>query len=91
MWSRPSDLLIIRVIRAIRGKIFAKMSDSDGLQCKERKDKSLCRFFFAIFVLFCGQSIFDCGGPRWEIRSELQIIVSGRQGVGSSHCHIWLF
>jgi len=27
----------IRAIRAIHGKIFAKMSDSDGLQCKDRK------------------------------------------------------
>jgi hypothetical protein len=33
----------IRVIRVIRGKIFAKLGDSDGLQRKERREGvSLC-------------------------------------------------
>ena len=33
-------------------KIFAKRGDSDGLQCKERRDKDLWGFFFVIFAFF---------------------------------------
>jgi hypothetical protein len=28
---------------------------------KELKEKSLCRFLFADFAIFCGQFIFGCG------------------------------
>jgi len=28
---------------------------------KDRKDKDLCRFFFAIYAFFCGQFVFGCG------------------------------
>jgi hypothetical protein len=34
-----------------------------GMAAKERKehiDKTLCDFFFVIFVLFCGQFVFGC-------------------------------
>jgi hypothetical protein len=48
----------IRVIPAIRGKIFARTSGSEGLQCKEHRDKNLCCFFFAIFVFSCGKFFF---------------------------------
>ncbi len=43
------------------GSILAKMSDSDGLQCKELKEKSLCRSVFAILGFSCGHFIFGCG------------------------------
>jgi hypothetical protein len=36
-------------------KIFA------AKERKDRKDKDLCRFFFAIYAFFCGQFVFGCG------------------------------
>ncbi|MGD0413331.1 MAG: hypothetical protein ABSC18_16690, partial [Verrucomicrobiota bacterium] len=54
--SSRRDDPAIRVIREIRGKIFAKMSDFAGLQRKSS-------FVYAPFVPFCGYSPLPVCSP----------------------------
>jgi hypothetical protein len=37
---------------------------------KERRDKDLWCFFFAIFAFLAVKSSFGCGWPRWAIRGK---------------------
>jgi len=63
---RPALYHYIKKSR-ISDKIFA------AKERKEHRDNDLCSLFFVIFVFFCGNSLFGCGGPRWgNIRFLLQ-------------------
>jgi len=42
-------------------KIFA------AKERKDRKDKDLCPFFFAIYAFFCGQFVFGCGSAALRL------------------------
>jgi hypothetical protein len=45
---------------------------------KEPRDKDLCSIFFVTFVIFCGKSLFGCGGPLWEILGSNPSVAAGR-------------
>jgi hypothetical protein len=46
------------------------MRDSDGVQCKELKEKNLGRFFFAIFAFFVVHFFLIAAFPRCDLYGQ---------------------